>query len=789
MIGNVLASLLHRLIILRRPCFFITCGLTCVFIYLSFQLHIDNRPDTLIDTQSESCEAYRTYLKRFGSDRIVLVAIRLSRTADHPAVLERLISADTALRQIPDVHATTSLMDISTVRKTTDGISRWHLVPPGNKAQPAPQMDNHLLTLLRTTYPAIKQLISEDRKIIGVLVELRTSDQGQSGSSTLADIRSSIRHAFGEDAVAVHMSGGPVLMQAIRRHNVENAFIFLVCACIVGIAVEIYIFKNLIVSIFIYGVSAVAAVWIMGIMALAGISLNPISGMAFGMVLILTTIAVIHVVTHFYEKYQRLGHKEAALAAAVAAVGRPGFMCAVTTAIGFVSIVTSSVPTVRQFGLIMSMGALLSFGLVYLLLPYLLLNSKWAAPSVFKARSDDLLTKIHNALGSSVSRHRSWYVATAVLLLVASAAGIPQIRLDTSLMHLFHPNAPEVLDYQYIQQHLAPHQRLHVLVETPPEKPLNAKSLKTIREFEGRLTALDEIQSCHSFFRVLETVYAALFEKEDVQGLYRSTFLFQQLYRRVLSDPENRRLLEDVLDFETRSICLSLEIAGPMEDQPEVVAAKILRIAEQLMQGIGRISVTGPELAAQDQARKMIHAQMISIGFALVTICTLLMLQFSSWRMGILSLIPNIFPIVAIFGVMGWFGIPLDNLTIMAAVISFGLSVDDTIHYFSQLRSALGHSPTTEAIPVAVDRAYRVSAKALMSTTAVMALSFVMLLFSPFRPTASFGLLASVAAVIALAADLVFIPALILRFGSIQKLIFKGSMTKPQRRTGASECS
>ena len=541
----------------------------------------------MIDTQSKACVAYCTYLQRFSSEHVILTAVRLSRTADHPQAIARLIEADAALRRLPEVLTTTSLMDISTLRKTGDGVSSWPLVSVIDEKNPAAQLDNRLLALMRQTYPAVKQLISDDQKTMGIFVELRSDDPEQNGSAIMDNIRNTIRDAFGGEAVSVHMSGGPVLMEAIRRHNVENAFIFLICACIAGIAIEIYIFKNILVSIFIYGVSAVAAVWTMGIMALVDLSLNPISGMAFGMVLILTTMTVIHVVTHYYERCQDECNKEAALRTAVASIGRPGFMCTVTTAIGFLSIAVSSVPTVRQFGLIMSMGALLSFGLVYLLLPYLLLNVKWATPRRVATRSDDVLAKVHNAIGRSVFRHSSWYVGAAVLLLAVLTAGIPQIRQDTSIMHLFHPNAPVVLDYEYIQTSLAPHQSLHVLIETPPGKTLNAQSLRVIRNFEDSLTALDEIQSSHSLFRVLETIYAGMFGNEDVKALYRSTFLFQQLYGRVLSNPENSRLLEGVLDSETRTLCLSLEIAEPLKNDTEVVAAKVLRLAEDQLSGIG----------------------------------------------------------------------------------------------------------------------------------------------------------------------------------------------------------
>ena len=239
-------------------------------------------------------------------------------------------------------------------------------------------------------------------------------------------------------------------------------------------------------SIFIYSVSAVAAVWTMGIMALANLSLNPISGMAFGMVLILTTMTVIHVVTHFYERCQGFCQKETALRTAVASVGRPGFMCAVTTAIGFLSIAASSVPTVRQFGLIMSMGSLFSFGLVYLLLPYLLLNVKWANPRRVAVRSDDVLVKIHNVIGRSVFKHSSWYVAAAILLLAVLAGGVPQIRQDTSIMHLFHPKTSVVVDYEYIQKSLALHQSLHVLIETPPRKNPECAILAHDQEIRGQ---------------------------------------------------------------------------------------------------------------------------------------------------------------------------------------------------------------------------------------------------------------------------------------------------------------
>ena len=762
----------------RRGCFFVTLGLTCLFVAAVSRLQVDNRLVALIDVQASSYQHYQIYLERFSSGHVLIVAVTLARGADNPRVLNGLVRADAALHQLPEVQETTSLLDVAALRKTGKGITKRPLFSPEHNDGTEPSLDRQLLTLLRKTYPAIQQLISQDERTLGILVKLRPLAPQQKTGESLRRIEGVILQAFGPEATALHMSGEPILMEAVKRYNVDNALIFLFCACVVGVLIEFYIFKNFIISLIIYCISAAATAWGMGLMALMGVSLNPISGMAFGMILILTTMTVIHVVTHYYGHYLKLRRREDALRAAVASVGRPGLMCAVTTAIGFASIVTCSVPAVRQFGLIMAVGAVLSFGLVYLLLPYILLHLQWTIPRRISARSGDLLQRTYEALGRSVMNHSGRYVLVGTLLLAVLLLGVQKIRVNTRLMNLFHQSAPEVVDYQYIQKKLAPPHALHVLIEAHPHRPLNAQSFLAIKEFENKLLGLNEVQESHSFFRVLETVYASLFNADNPSALYKSAFLLQQAYRRCISNPESKQLFAGVLDLESRSFCLSLQIRKPYQQELEKLVAKIDLLAKKQLPDMSRIWVTGAEVATHSQSERLIRAQAYSLSIALVAISLLLMLQFGSWQLGAVSLIPNVFSLAAIFGVMGWFGIPLDNITIMVAVISFGLSVDDTIHYLSQLRNALVDRPMLEAAPAAVDRAYRVSAKALISTSAVMVFSFITLVFSPFRPTTSFGLLASVAALTALAADLLFMPALILKLRVLQKLTIRGLSTR-----------
>ena len=166
-------------------------------------------------------------------------------------------------------------------------------------------------------------------------------------------------------------------------------------------------------------------------------------------------------------------------------------------------------------------------------------------------------------------------------------------------------------------------------------------------------------------------------------------------------------------------------------------------------------------------------AQAISLVLALTLITSLMALQFRSLTLGLLSLIPNFLPIAVIFGVMGWFGIALDTMTIFAATVSIGLSVDDTIHYVTQLKREMGSGSTFPGVRECLSRTHDITSRALISTSTVLVFGFLSLLLSPFRPVAWLGVLLSCGVTAALVGDLVFMPSVILSFSPVRKMLRK----------------
>ena len=149
------------------------------------------------------------------------------------------------------------------------------------------------------------------------------------------------------------------------------------------------------------------------------------------------------------------------------------------------------------------------------------------------------------------------------------------------------------------------------------------------------------------------------------------------------------------------------------------------------------------------------------------------MIHLRSALLGIISLIPNTFPVITILGAMGWLGISLDTVTVFCAAVALGLAVDDTVHFLKQLRNELktrGHEQTFEQ---SVRRAYEITAKAMVSTSTVLFFGFIMLLLSPFRPVNSFGVLSSAAIVTALFGDVILLPSILLSFPSLRNILMK----------------
>lgn len=735
------------------------------------------RPDPTmksgIDTDSPSYRTYKKFMEVFGNEEFILIAIKTINGASDTDVLQAVQKMSEELKGTEDIVEVMSLSSPLLFQDRGGKFGNYPLVVNDGGVPRLPDQAN--LSKIRQKLPVVDLLLSRDLKTVGMI--FKVSEESRLDSNRIKRVLDRM------DAVVLkhlphgadyRIIGAPVIVQAIQTYNRRTALTFGILCSLIGALVSIYIFKSLKVAGITLIVVIVCVIWIIGLMVLADIRLNSTTALSFGLVLIVTVAAVVHIVTHYNERFRHVGNRMEAVRQAIMIVGRPCLMCALTTGAGFASIMISSIPMVRQLGFIMSLGVLISYILALILTPTLLIIMAPPSRKIYQRMDRDGVAVAFTRMEHFVFNHPRLCVGIGFLVMVVMVAGVPRIRSETQILRMLTNSTKEVQDIHFVEENLTPIHTLELLVEAGggafKKPPVWAK----VRLLEQRLKEIPEVVRTESLLSVLEYLQGAVSDPgASSEKLFTDPDLVPQLLAVMSFGANGSDILKRYVDDQFGKIRISVRIRNSPSTPVGVTIKKVRSAATEVFSGVGYLTLTGGIVVFHAQGAELVRAQIISLILALSCITILLIVQFRSLLLGLLSLIPNTLPLAVIFGIMGWFEIPLDNVTIFAATISIGLSVDDTIHYLTQLQREIRSHGPARTVETCLTDAYGVTGKALISTSAVLFFGFLVLLWSPFRPVISFGVLGSFAIVAALFGDLVFMPSLILSFSPIRKLVNK----------------
>jgi len=750
-------------------------GIALVTVFLATYIpHM--RPDFSLNSgisrTDPSFERYRKFLDVFGNEEFILIAVRTEDGASDPGVLKALERITRELEETEDLVEVQSLSNLSLFRQRNNKFGTYPLIldEAGKPRLP----DREELQRTREFVPLLDLLLSKDLKTLGLVAKVsERSRLDPPLIDRLLERMDAIVKKHAPGGSDYRFIGTPVIIRAIQRYNLRTAVYFGIVCLLVAAIVSVYIFKSLRVTVITMLVIVTCVVWMMGLMIMTGIRLNSTTSLSFGLVLIVSVAAVIHIVTHFNERFRQVGDRLEGAREALLVVARPCLMCSLTTATGFASItVSSNIPMVQQLGLIMSMGTLLSYLLAIIITPTLLIMMRPPRRKTFKRMDRDLVALLFERMERFVFRYPGHCALAGLFVVVLLLSALPRIQSDTQILRMLTDSTREVQDIRFVAENLTPVHSLELVVEGDKGAFKKADAWRKVRDLDRRLTQIPEVVRTDSLLPVIQFLYGTFSDKDPAsEELFNNPGIIPELQAVMGFSREGKKILRRYADDRFGAIRISVRIRNspttPIGDTIEEVRSA----ASDAMKGTAAVSVTGALALFDAQGSELVRSQTISLLLALTCITILMIVQFRSFSLGLLSLIPNLLPLTVIFGFMGWFGIPLDSVTVFAATVSIGLSVDDTIHYLTQLRREIGSARPGSDIEKCLAGAYRITAKALISTSAVLFLGFLMLVWSPFRPVIYFGVLGSSAVLAALVGDLVFMPSIILSVKPIKTLL------------------
>ncbi len=498
-------------------------------------------------------------------------------------------------------------------------------------------------------------------------------------------------------------------------------------------------------ALFPLSVALLASVWTTGLMALWDLPPNILGPAVYILIVVVGVSDGVHMLAR-YRKLRATSAVDPALRGTLRELAAPCLLTSLTTAVGFAALMLTGIPLVADFGVQVAVGVLAAYLVTLLLLPAFLKLTDRAATTVAAPISRGLLSGLLDRVEAQVRRRPRTLVLACLLLLAVCALGILRLRVNSPLLADLDPEHPIRQTNRFVEERLSGVILLDLIVEpSPGEDPYSQAAVERMERLASRLQGeLDGVLLASSVADLLHQMRPLLKGVPDaaITGLLPTALLLaeKQTRRWIHFDSDLARVRVLIRDLPTQDALELFEQIGT------IYAAEI----GQPLNG----RLTGQGYLGQIVNLRIVDHFQTSFLVALGAVFLLLLPGLRSFRLALLSVLANLFPVVAVAGIMGWLGIELRYTSALVLSVIFGLAVDDTIHFLSQWRACpRGADPLRYT--------FRRAGPGIVLTSLVLVAGFGVLLAGDFVPNRVLGILLCLTAVTAVLADLVLLPSLL----------------------------
>jgi hypothetical protein len=746
----------------NRPTAFILLILilTAVSFIGIVQLKIDPDLEAMSVENSPEKIAYRKFIDQYGSDEFIVVAAKVNHgdlfTTKNLTTIKTLSDELAKLDLVDQVY---SLSMTPVISPDAEGIT---IAPLYDEAPTDPAALAGIREKALTNPMFLHSIVSADGKtaVWFAFPDLQKGDNTDLRITMFEQVNDlALKHL---DGFEVHLEGIPTVKSYMVKYIKRAVLLFGLGSALLLSLVLFLTFRSL-RAVFLPGmVVTMALCWTLGIMGMTGGVLDSISSLIFSLIAVVGVGDTIHVLVHNWEEYFTHNDKRKAVVLTMRRMFAPCLLTSVTTAVGFLSLATIRIPPIRTFGMYAGVGVLSAFLISIIFVPAVLMLLSPPANLHRKKYDTGLVRSSLVGLGRFNQRFPRAIVMVAAVLVIFSLVGISRIKVETRVSEFFHPWSPIVQGYKFLEENVTPPVPLEIFFEGEPDLFKDPKSWQWVEALQKDILKIPLVKRSESYLDVLKELQWALNGGDSVgakrtipasrEAIAQLSLLFQ------MDDPET---FERFMGHNFDKAHITLRMLDSSSAEQDVVIRQIWSLIDKHVPKNVNSDIAGGTAIFVSTVRELTKGQIRSLTLALIVITLLIALIFRSVKIGLLSMIPNVLPILMMLGLMGWAGFPLDTNTVMVGPITLGIAVDDTIHYITRYRRELsaGHSSAESMV-----RTLTSTGRALMSTSMILSCGFLLTVFSSFRPQSILGGLGAVTIMLALAADLILLPAVMLSF-------------------------
>ena len=755
---------LIRIILRNRFLNLIIIGLlTAFFAYYALDIKLSYEMMKMLPDNNQTSAEYKQFKETFGQDgSIFFIAIRDKEMFE----LEKFNAFYDLGKKIDSIDGVEGILSVANTYNLTknDNLKKFDF---DKIIKDKPKTQNELDSLKNVIFslPFYQNLLynkSTDVYLMAITLDkLRLNTKSR--EELVHNLKNTVEEFSIKNKVEVHYSGLPYI-RTITSEKVRHELIFFIIGAILVSAIILLIFFRSIKTVFFTIVIIIInVVWVFGLTSLLDYKITILTGILPPLLIIIVVENCIFLLNKYHEEYKNHGNKIKSLSRMVRRIGNANLLTNATTAAGFAAFTITGNKMLVEFGVIASICILSAYFLTLFLIPiffsYLGNPKEKHLNKIEKGFAKKIIIKVIYIVGN----YRNIIYVITVICVILAIIGITKLKTTGNVVDDIPANDPLYIDLMFLEKNFKGVMPFEISIDTKKKNGvLKLSTINRIEQLQKVLAEYPEFSEPLSVAEVVKYAKQAFYngdpEMYSIPNNQEKNFILSYLPN---LENNNKSILNSFVDTNMQTTRISIQMAN-------IGTNEIERIKNELKPKINKIFppskfdviITGTSVVFLEGTNYLVKNLMTSLLLALFIISLFMILLFTSGRMILISLIPNLIPQLMTAGMMGFFGIPIKPSTILIFSIALGISVDNAIHFLSRYRLHLKLNKWN--IKKSVYDALGETGYSMIYSSIVLFFGFIIFTFSSFGGTVALGYLIAFTLVIALLSNLFILPSLLL---------------------------
>lgn len=705
-------------------------------------IQLDNSLDIWFLEDDPAMVNYNNYVERFGNDESIVLLIKDPKEILTSEYFKSFINLTDSLEAIPEVEGVLGPGNIQVPTNTLLGFGGRDLIRKNS------EVEQVLRDLEEHSY--IKdQFFTEDKKAARFVIVFKPlADFDLHRDRLIREVRRTVQAEFPKGNT--FLGGVGVIFSGLNSLSQEDFTFFLGLGYLLMFLLVLFLFRSFYVLVYTFLTIAFATYICIGIYGLMGNQLNLMTSLIPTVLILLGILDIVHILNQHRstESNDNITDEIGVLKK----VFRPCLYTSLTTMAGFLSLLSSPMAILKNFGIYTALGIflcfLLSFFFGLIFLPLIKRKEKLVFPVAW-------LYSLHD----HVLKKKSIYIVLAGILIFAAALGVLKLKNDTYTLGYFPEDHQVVRDHEEIEKTWGPYMPFELMIS--PKNGFNIHSPEVVQAGLRFSDSILDIPGIGSSFGFAQLYYAGLqnrYKKNAPQMLKRKSGLSQVDKFLKTGYPQLSGYYID-----RNSGIGKITVFGEMSSAVELSKKKdlLLKTGNVAFGRVAEITPAGYLPMYSQIVRYAAQSQVNSLLLAFLLVFLLVWLFLKSLKLALLAIVPNLFPVILILGIMGWFNIDLDIATASISAIVLSFCIDDTLHFMYHYKKHRdsGQSPLRSRVSTLGS-----VGAAIVITSLILLSGYLIMLFASLKTVYLFGLLTAIAIVGAFFSHLFLLPILLERF-------------------------